>query len=143
MTEQVETLPRLDWLLDSLVDRIPEIRHAIVLSEDGLTLAKSKELGREDAEQLSAIASGLQSLSRGAANRFHGGQVRQTVVEMDTAYLFVTSAGQGARLAAFASDTVDVGMMAFEMNTLVKQVGQYLSAAPRVETSFVRYGKGA
>ena len=134
MTHQVEAPLQLNWLLDNLVGKVPEIRHAVVLSEDGLLLARSAGLERDDAEHLSAVASGLQSLSRGAARRFQGGEVRQTVIEMDRAFLFVTNAGRGARLAALATSDVDAGMMAYEMNMLVRQVGQYLSAAPRVQT---------
>ncbi|GGV82522.1 MULTISPECIES: roadblock/LC7 domain-containing protein [Streptomyces] len=134
MTEQVTTGRQLDWLLDGLVDRIPEIRCAIVLSGDGLLIGKSKDLLRDDAEHLSAVASGVHALARGAARHFHSGRVQQTVIQMDKAFLFVTAAGQGARLAAFASEEVDVGMMAYEMGTLVKQVGQYLTAAPRVQS---------
>lgn len=135
MTEQVQSGPQLDWLLDGLVDRIPEIRCAIVLSGDGLLIGKSKDLRRDDAEHLSAVGSGMHSLARGAARHFQGGEVQQTVIQMEKAFLFVTAAGRGARLAAIATEGVDVGMMAFEMGTLVKQVGAYLSAAPRVQTS--------
>jgi predicted regulator of Ras-like GTPase activity (Roadblock/LC7/MglB family) len=132
MTEQVHTGRQLDWLLDALVDRIPEIRCAIVLTGDGLLIGKSKDLLRDDAEHLSAVASGVHSLARGAARHFHSGLVQQTVIQMEKAFLFVTAAGKGARLASLATQEVDVGMMAYEMGTLVKQVGQYLSAAPRV-----------
>ncbi|MET8979529.1 dynein regulation protein LC7 [Streptomyces sp. V2] len=133
MSEQVHPGPQLDWLLDDLVDRIPEIRCAVVLSGDGLLIGKSKDIRRDDAEHLSAVGSGVHSLARGAARHFHGGPVQQTVIQMEKAYLFITAAGQGARLAAFASDTVDIGMMAYEMGTLVKRVGTYLSAPPRVQ----------
>lgn len=133
MTQHTHANGELNWLLDNLVDRVPETRHAVVLSEDGLLLALSSKLDRDDAEHLSAVASGLQSLARGAGQRFDGGRVRQTVVEMDRLFLFVTAAGQGARLAVLASDQVDAGLMAYELNMLVKQVGQYLSAAPRTD----------
>jgi predicted regulator of Ras-like GTPase activity (Roadblock/LC7/MglB family) len=131
MTDRTQTDSRLDWLLDKLVTGVPETHHAIVLSQDGLLLARSKDFSRDDAEHLSAVASGLQSLSRGAAHRFEGGSVRQTVIEMENAFLFVTNAGQGARLAMLASADVDAGTAAYEMTRIVQQVGAYLSAAPR------------
>ncbi|MCB8901030.1 roadblock/LC7 domain-containing protein [Streptomyces sp. NBC_01077] len=131
MTE-VATSRQLDWVLDDLVGRIPEIRCAIVLSGDGLLIGKSHDLGRDDAERLSALASGMHSLARGTAQYFRGGAVQQTVIQMEHAFLFITAAGQGARLAALASQEVDAGMMAYEMGTMVKQVGAYLSAAPRI-----------
>jgi predicted regulator of Ras-like GTPase activity (Roadblock/LC7/MglB family) len=132
----VRPAPQLDWLLDGLVERIPEIRCAVVLSGDGLLIGKSKDIRRGDAEHLSAVGSGMYSLARGVARHFHGGEVQQTVIQMERAFLFVTAAGQGARLAAIASEEVDVGVMAFEMATLVKQVGKHLSAPPREEAPF-------
>lgn len=52
---------------------------------------------------------------------------------MESAYLFVTGAGRGACLAVLAEESSDVGLIAYEMNVLVEQVGRYLDAAPRSE----------
>jgi uncharacterized protein len=121
----------LTWLVDDLVDRVAEARHAVVLSADGLLIASSSALSREDAEHLSAVAAGFQSLARGAGRHFGGGAVRQTIVEMDSAFLFVTAAGTGACLAVLASEDADVGLIAYEMAMLVTRVGQYLSTPIR------------
>jgi predicted regulator of Ras-like GTPase activity (Roadblock/LC7/MglB family) len=121
----------LSWLVDDLVDRVAEARHAVVLSADGLLIASSSALSREDAEHLSAVAAGFQSLARGAGRHFGGGAVRQTIVEMDSAFLFVTAAGTGACLAVLASEDSDVGLVAYEMAMLVTRVGQYLSTPIR------------
>jgi len=123
--------PELNWLLDDLVARVVGTRHAVVLSADGLLLARSPELSKDDSDHLSAMASAFQSLARGTGRHFGGGQVRQTIVEMEHAFLFVTAAGRGACLAVLAEESADVGLIAYEMNLLVKQVGVYLSAAPR------------
>ncbi|WP_059013332.1 roadblock/LC7 domain-containing protein [Streptomyces specialis] len=122
----------LNWLLDGLVAKTPGTLHAIVLSEDGLLVGASASLAREDAEQLSAIASGLQSLAQGTSRHFTGGKVRQTMIEMDDLFLFVTAAGSGARLAVLAASGVDIGTIAYEMTMLVRQVGTFLTAAPRL-----------
>ncbi|WP_326599004.1 roadblock/LC7 domain-containing protein [Streptomyces sp. NBC_01803] len=122
----------LSWLLDRLVAKTPGTLHAIVLSEDGLLVGASASLARDDAEQLSAIASGLQSLAQGTSRHFEGGAVRQTMIEMDDLFLFVTAAGSGARLAALATSAVDIGTIAYEMTLLVRQVGTFLTAPPRV-----------
>ncbi|GAB3479253.1 roadblock/LC7 domain-containing protein [Nocardiopsis coralliicola] len=125
----------LNWLLDGLVERAVGARYAIVLSADGLLLGNSSELEKDDAEQLSAIASAFQSLARGTGKQFDGGRVLQTVVEMERAYLFVTGAGSGACLAVVAEESSDVGLIAYEMNVLVEQVGRSLDAAPRAAES--------
>jgi predicted regulator of Ras-like GTPase activity (Roadblock/LC7/MglB family) len=124
----------LDWLLDSLVDGTAGALRAVVLSSDGLLLARSNTMSIPDAEHLSAVASAFQSLSRGTGRHFGGGDVRQTIVEMQHAYLLVTSAGAGACVALLASEDADLGMLAYEINLMVTRVGAYLSAAPRTET---------
>ncbi|HWG65611.1 MAG TPA: roadblock/LC7 domain-containing protein [Streptosporangiaceae bacterium] len=121
----------LNWLLDDLVTRVPHIDKAVILSRDGLAIASSDALTREDAEHLAAVASGFQSLARGAGIHFGGGHVRQTIVEMDTAFLFVTSAGEGSCLAVLSPASADVGQVAYEMTVLVKRVGEHMAVEPR------------
>ncbi|MFG1951071.1 roadblock/LC7 domain-containing protein [Micromonospora sp. NPDC048830] len=121
----------LDWLLDDLVGRVPAARQAVVLSADGLPLGSSAGLDRADAEHLCALASGFSSLAKGASRHVAGGGVRQTVVEMESAYLFVTAAGKGACLAAVCEADADIGLVAYEMARLVIRVGEYLTAPPR------------
>ena len=123
---------QLDWLLDGLVSRVEHIRQALILSRDGLTVGKSHALSREDAEHLAALAAGVQSLARNAGRYFQGGDVRQTIIEMDSAFLFVTSAGQGTCLAVVTSADADAGLVAYEMAMLVKRVGAHLATNPRV-----------
>src|SRR6185503_10955501 len=123
----------LNWLLEDLVGRVVGARHAVVLSADGLLLGRSPGLSKDDSDHLSAMASAFQSLARGTGRQFGGGQVRQTIVEMEHAYLFVTAAGHGACLVVLGEEDADMGMIAYEMNMLVKRVGTYLSSAPRVE----------
>jgi predicted regulator of Ras-like GTPase activity (Roadblock/LC7/MglB family) len=60
------------------------------------------------------------------------GGVLQAVIELEDGYLVVTEAGTGACLALLASSHADLGMVAYEMNVLVQQVGPALSAGPRV-----------
>lgn len=60
----------LDWLLDDLVLRVSEVRHVVVLSNDGLAVGASTDLKREDAEHLAAVASGFHSLAKGAGRHF-------------------------------------------------------------------------
>ena len=121
----------LHWLLNSLVNQVAQVHQAVVLSSDGLLVGASTGLTRENAEHLSAVAASFQSLARSAGRQFGGGAVRQTIVEMDHAFLFVTAAGSGACLAVLAGSDADVGLIAYEMAMLVKRVGQHMSTLPR------------
>jgi len=122
----------LDWLVEEFVRRVPHTRQAVVLSADGLAIGRSRGLTVEDAEHLSAVSSGFHSLARGTSTHFDGGGVRQTIVEMNKSFLFVTAAGQGACLAVLTTAQADVGLLAYEMAMVVKRVGEHLSAAPRM-----------
>ena len=122
---------QLDWLLDDLTARVPEITSAVILSRDGLAIGASSSLTREDSEFLSAAAAGFQSLARGTSNQFGGGDVRQTVVEMDFVMLFVMAAGDGSCLAVLAVQGADLGEVAYEMALLVRRVGDHMGVTQR------------
>ena len=124
----------LDWLLDDLVSRVASIQHALVLSGDGLARGTSRGLDREAGEHLAAVASGFHSLAKGVGRHFEVGSVRQTLVELDEAFLFVAAAGSGSCLAVLADSDADVGQVAYEMTLLVKRVGEHLGTAPRAAT---------
>ncbi|MFI1653505.1 roadblock/LC7 domain-containing protein [Streptomyces sp. NPDC020472] len=121
----------LDWLLDDLTQRVGHIRHALVLSNDGLVTGASSGLVREDAEHLAAVSSGLHSLARGSGRHFKAGRARQTMVEFDDALLFVTAAGEGSCLCVLSAAEADVGQVAYEMTLLVNRVGEHLGVAAR------------
>ena len=126
-----QTSDGLGWLLDDLVERVPSASKAVVLSVDGLLMGSSRGLPRDEAEHMAAIAAGFQSLARGTTRHFDAGPVRQTIVEMESAFLFVSAAGHGACLAVFADANSDIGLIAYEMAMLVKRVGQTLSSPLR------------
>jgi uncharacterized protein len=127
MTEAAST----DWLLDDLVARVPAARQAIVLTVDGLLTAKSRTLSRTDAEHLAAIASGFAGLARSAGRHFRGGPVRQTIVEMEEAFLFVTAASNGSCLAVWSDAESDIGLVAYEMALLVERIGHAMVVPAR------------
>ena len=128
---QTDTTGQLSWLLDNLVDQVEHVQQALILSRDGLVVAASRGLSSEDSEHLSALAAGLQSLARGAGQHFRTGQVRQTIIEMDSAFLFVMAAGRGTCLAVLTAADANVGLIAYEMAMLVRRMGKYLAAEPR------------
>ncbi|MBM4792368.1 roadblock/LC7 domain-containing protein [Streptomyces sioyaensis] len=126
----------LDWLLDDLTKRVEKVRHALVLSNDGLVTGASEQLQREDAEHLAAVASGLHSLAKGSGLHFGIGRVRQTMVEFDDGVLFVTAAGDGSALCVLAGADADMGQIAYEMTLLVNRVGEHLGVAVRQPESY-------
>jgi uncharacterized protein len=123
----------LNWLVANFARATPGVAHALVVSADGLPVAVSERLDRPRADQLAAIASGLASLTLGASRCFDGGQVTQTVVEMDRGFLFVMSISDGSCLAVLATSSCNVGVVAYEMTVLVARAGDVLTPSLRAE----------
>jgi uncharacterized protein len=116
MTEREATAPgtELNWLLDDFGARVEHFQQAVILSRDGLTIAASANLRRESAEHFAA------------------GQVRQIIIELEQAFLFITAAGQGSCLAVLCSAEADAGLIAYEMAMLSKRAGPHLASRPRL-----------
>ncbi|MEU5897985.1 MULTISPECIES: roadblock/LC7 domain-containing protein [Streptomyces] len=126
---------KLTWLLQGLLERTPGARHALVLSRDGLKLCRTPELSVDQADQLAAIAAGIQSLSHGASAEFGDGSggVRSAMAEFYGGILFIVEAGEGAHLAVIAAEDADAGLVGHTMAELVEQLGEHLRAAPRAD----------
>src|SRR5581483_7857245 len=121
----------LDWLVSNFARDVPGVSHAILVSVDGLLIAASEHLPQERADQLAAVSSGLASLATGAAQLFEGGQVLQSVVEMEHGYLLLMRVGDGSHLAALASTSCDIGQVGYEMAILVERVGGVVKSSRR------------
>ncbi|WP_238489693.1 roadblock/LC7 domain-containing protein [Streptomyces sp. UNOC14_S4] len=123
----------MDWMLKDLATGVPQTRHVIVLSSDGLRMAQYGT-DPDAADRLAAACAGLQSLSTAIAAEFpHGdGQMRLVVIEVDGGFFYLMAAGSGAFLAVLADDDVDAELMGMRMRDLVARIGSHLTSPPRV-----------
>jgi predicted regulator of Ras-like GTPase activity (Roadblock/LC7/MglB family) len=121
----------LDWLLANFAERVPDVSHALAVSEDGLRLAASPDLAPDQVDQLSAVISGLASLTVGAARLMSAGRVRQQIVDMDGGVMLVMAVGERALLGVLAAPGCDLGQIGFETATLVQRVAEALEPAVR------------
>lgn len=122
----------LSWMLDSALE-IPGALHAVLISADGLQMARTKDLGKDDGDRVAAAMSGMQSLSRSLGffcQDPHQGW-RQTLVELDGGWVFMVAAGEGAYLGVSATPDVDMANITFRMQQLVGQLGKELTTPPR------------
>ncbi|MBL1066666.1 roadblock/LC7 domain-containing protein [Streptomyces sp. 7-21] len=137
----------MDWLLRDLAQTVPEIRHIVVLSADGLCLARYHAT-REEGERIAAAASGINSLARSLAAELPDDMprlpqapsapgvtadedVRVVVVELTGGLFYLMSAGDRSYLAVTASHEADPGLVSNRMRDLVLRIGEHLSSAPR------------
>ncbi len=131
-TPVTDSSNRLGWLLEDL-SNVPGVRFAVLLSDDGLRIAHSDGVNKDDAERFAAAASGLRSLGK-ALGEFCGGLdngVRQNMTEYDKGMILITAAGEGALLGVSTTPETDIGLVAHRMNELAGRVGHELGAQPR------------
>ncbi|WP_327097920.1 roadblock/LC7 domain-containing protein [Nocardia vinacea] len=131
-TPVTDSSNRLGWLLEDL-SNVPGVRFAVLLSDDGLRIAHSDGVNKDDAERFAAAASGLRSLGK-ALGEFCGGLengVRQNMTEYDQGMILITAAGEGALLGVSTTPETDIGLVAHRMNELAGRVGHELGAQPR------------
>jgi uncharacterized protein len=121
----------LSWLLTSFARRVPSIVYSLALSVDGLALAASDQISTDQADQLAAIASGLASLTIGAAKVLSTGQVRQSVVDMDGGVLLIMAVADRAHLAVLAEPGADLGQVGYETALLAQRVASALEPGSR------------
>ncbi|ANP53610.1 putative regulator of Ras-like GTPase activity (Roadblock/LC7/MglB family) [Streptomyces griseochromogenes] len=123
---------RLGWMLKDLAD-MPEVRFAVLLAADGMSLAHSESVHRDTADKVAASASGFHSIGVALAP-FCGGKdngLRQVVGEFDDGFLFVKTAGVNTLLAVSATYLVDAAVVTHRMNGLAERVGEELASPAR------------
>ncbi|MFG3118577.1 roadblock/LC7 domain-containing protein [Streptomyces sp. NPDC048197] len=136
----------LHWLLSNLVEEVPGIRSVAVVSSDGLLLLSSDPDRADEAARpggaggprgssadLATIVSGLGSLTQGAAKLMDGGAVKQTMITMDEASVFVMSISDGSLLGVHAAPDCDMNVIAYHMALFVGRAGHVLTPELRTE----------
>ena len=118
-------------MLDSFVERAPEVSHAIAISADGLMGASTRNLPPDRADQLAATGSGLVSLLRGAAGFFEAGAVISNVTQLEGGFMFSMAFNDGASLLVLAAPNCDVGKVSYEMTELANRIGDVLTPVAR------------
>lgn len=123
----------LNWLMNRFATTVPMVRQAVVVSSDGLAMARSDHTDRESADRLSAVASGMIGLAYGSAGRFGAGSVTNVIVEMTEGWLFVTGISDGSLLCVITGRAVDIGSVAYEMALFAERAGEVLTPEVREE----------
>ncbi|MFF0835918.1 MULTISPECIES: roadblock/LC7 domain-containing protein [unclassified Streptomyces] len=121
----------IDWMLKQLNDGVPGIQMIVVLSADGLRIARHG--GDPDAaDRVAAACAGLQSLAGAITQEIEGtGDMKLVVIEIDGGYFYLMNAGANAFLAVLADVTCEPGRMSGMMRDLVVRIGTHLTSPPR------------
>ncbi len=106
------------------ITSVPGVRHALVLSRDGLPHTRSEGLSPNAADLLAAACSGLYSLATSVAIEHGAGDkaIRQQTIEYAGGFLFLREAGPNGRLAVLTGAGIDRGILTQRMTALAKQL---------------------
>ncbi|MGW1256861.1 roadblock/LC7 domain-containing protein [Streptomyces sp. NPDC002513] len=122
----------VDRLLKELADGVPGIHQVVVLSADGLRIARYG--GDPDtADRIAAACAGLRSLAAAVAAEMphSGGRTRRVVIEIDGGCFAMMAAGPHAYLAVLADADAEAGLMSNRVRDLVLRIGSRLTSPPR------------
>jgi predicted regulator of Ras-like GTPase activity (Roadblock/LC7/MglB family) len=128
----IQQRANFDWMLKELADGVPGIQQIVVLSADGLRIARYG--GDPDAaDRVAAACAGLQSLAGAVASEIpkSDGRMRMVIIEINGGYFYLMSAGANAYLAVLANQAAEPGLMSNRMRDLVVRIGAHLTSPPR------------
>ncbi|MBT2398290.1 roadblock/LC7 domain-containing protein [Streptomyces sp. ISL-100] len=128
----IQQRANFDWMLKELQDGVPGVQQIVVLSADGLRIARHG--GDPDAaDRIAAACAGLQSLAAAVAAEivYSDGTMNLVVIEVDGGFFYMMAAGAGAYLAVLTDETVDAGLVGSRMRDMVVRIGAHLTSPPR------------
>ena len=129
MTDLTAEVATFSWLLEKFVADTLGVTDTIAVSSDGLLLAAATTTASGNVDRFAALVSGMNSLTRGAADCFNKEGVVQVVIELTGCFLFIARISEGSCLGVVAQRNCDVGLVAYEMTMLVDRAGKALTPA--------------
>jgi predicted regulator of Ras-like GTPase activity (Roadblock/LC7/MglB family) len=128
----IEQQGKFDWMLQDLYDGVPGIEMIVVLSADGLRIARYS--GDPDAaDRVAAACAGLQSLAGAVSQEIptSDGEMKMVLIEMNGGYFYLMAAGPNAYLAVLSDVRCEPGRMGLSMADLVARIGPHLTSPAR------------
>lgn len=117
----------LGWLVSDFVRATDGVTRAIAVSSDGLLIAASEDMTRDLADHLSAVVSGIVSLTQSAAGTHGFRGMKLVMIEMYDGFMMVTHMRDGSCLGVLAEEGCDIGLIGYEMAVLADRAGALLT----------------
>ncbi len=118
---------QFNWLVNQFAGNTPEVIDAIAVSSDGLLIAVSQKLDRDNADRLAAITSAVLSLAHGAGSVYDLGNPNKVIIDLEGGYVLVSAISAGASLGVLASRAANLGNLAYEMAVFANRAGEVIS----------------
>jgi predicted regulator of Ras-like GTPase activity (Roadblock/LC7/MglB family) len=112
-------------ILRGLVNNVPDIEGAALVSTDGLVMS-SVLPGGTDEDRVSAMAAALLSLGERTAQELTRGELEQVYVKGSNGYVILMQAGTDGVLEAIAGPQAKIGMVLLEMKRASQSIARVL-----------------
>ncbi len=129
------------WLLDNFATATPGVRHALIVSSDGLPLITAGDMSADLADPLAAMTSGIISLGNNIAAKVGEAGCDQLMLKFPAGHFLFVSIGSLAGFAVLARDGANLGVVAHQMAQLVDAVGHVLTPQLRDDLRRIAVGE--
>ncbi|MGY3056195.1 putative regulator of Ras-like GTPase activity (Roadblock/LC7/MglB family) [Streptomyces sp. TE3672] len=133
MTATPSDPKQLSWMLDQ-IKMLRGVTYALVLSSDGLSIARCTELDRDTADVFAAAAAGYCSIGK-AFTQFGVGALNQCMGQYENGLLLATSVAENSLLAVLCTRDAEISVVAAAMESMAPNMADQLGAQARTETS--------
>jgi len=116
-----------NWLVTRFAQGTAGAIAAMAVSSDGLLIAVSSGLVRENADRLAAISSAMLSLANGVSDCHPLGSPDKVIIELGQGYLLVCTISAGCSLGVLASKQAGLGTIAYEMAMFANRASTVLT----------------
>ena len=128
------------WLLHNFATATPGVRHALIVSSDGLPLITAGDMSADLADPLAAMTSGIISLGNNIAAKVGEAGCDQLMLKFPAGHFLFMSIGSLAGFAVLARDGANLGVVAHQMAQLVDAVGHVLTPQLRDDLRRIAVG---
>jgi predicted regulator of Ras-like GTPase activity (Roadblock/LC7/MglB family) len=130
------TPQNLGFLLNRFRRAHPPLIAALATSGDGLLLAMSEGIERDEADTVSASITGVMSLGKGAAKVLGAGHMEVAVLQMSGGWVVSYTPSDHVVLIALAPLTgLDIGAVQHGLVLLGEQIADALNPGPRTSSA--------
>ncbi|MBA9003904.1 roadblock/LC7 domain-containing protein [Thermomonospora cellulosilytica] len=140
---QVRDPAEFGWLLNDFATGTPGVRHALIVSSDGLPLVVAGGMDADLADPLSAMSSGLLSLGHNIAAKVGQSGCEQIMLKFPAGHFLFMRIGPLAGLAVLVEEGANLGAVAYKMTQLVDGVGHLLTPQVRDDLRRLNLGQRA
>ena len=125
MTSMEPTTETLDDILKKLLNAIPEVKAAAIVSAEGLPIASALPQGIDET-RIAAMTAALLSLAERSVIEMEKGEFEQLYVRGNEGYLLVLQAGPNAVLTVSTTKDVRLGLIFLDCKRTTEKIAKLI-----------------